>query len=402
MAAFTFTLRTPRSLLAKAAAGAILAFSAFGATLPAHAFVQNLTFKKTSALDHIWKVRRHFRRHRRWARHQKAVKQEVVEKAKEGAPANVPEATQEKKPEKRLKETKANPPPPPPPSMPKASPSAPPAASPAKPEEPAQAPQAALPPPPPTWTEAQIEAAGKECDKRMAGLGALYEPAPAFKEGAEGECGAPAPIRLRGFHYADAPEILFPSKPLMTCRLAEELRHWLDESVEPAAASLLHSPIVKITDLSSYGCRFAYNRKGQKISEHAVANAIDIGAFVTAKGDKITVLDGWNSTDEAQRLFLHEVHNGACKIFGTTLGPEANADHKNHFHLDAKERRHPLCDFTPEQLIVRAKMQAQQAAQKEGPEKPPPATAEPKFPPDPQGAIAPHKSTKKPARNKAP
>jgi hypothetical protein len=67
-----------------------------------------------------------------------------------------------------------------------------------------------------------------------------------------------------------------------------------------------------------------------------------------------------------------------------------------------KERRHPLCDFTPEQLIARAKKQAQQAAQNEGPTKPPAATAEPKSPPDPQGAIAPQKSAEKPAGNKAP
>ena len=34
--------------------------------------------------------------------------------------------------------------------------------------------------------------------------------------------------------------------------------------------------------------------------------------------------------------FLVEVHDGACKDFGTVLGPLANAAHKNHFHLDMK------------------------------------------------------------------
>jgi hypothetical protein len=325
-------------------------------------------------------------------RHPKAIKEKVVvQKAKEEAPAKAPKPAQENQPDKRLKETKENPPVP-----------ASPAASQTQPEEPAQASPTARPPPPPTWTEAQIEAAGKECDKRIAGLGALYERVPAFREGAEGECGAPAPIRLRGFQYPDAPEVLFPSQPLMTCRLAEALRQWLDKSVQPAAESLLHSPVVKITDLSSNRCRFVYNSKGEKISEHAVANAVDIGGFETARGDKISVLDGWNSTDAPQRLFLHEVHNGACKIFGTILGPEANADHKNHFHLDMKERRHPLCDFTPEQLIARAKKQAQQAAQNEVPAKPPAATAETKSPPAPQGAIAPQKSAEKPSGNKGP
>jgi hypothetical protein len=36
--------------------------------------------------------------------------------------------------------------------------------------------------------------------------------------------------------------------------------------------------------------------------------------------------------------FLREAHTAACKIFGTTLGPETNLAHKNHFHLDMAER----------------------------------------------------------------
>ncbi len=36
--------------------------------------------------------------------------------------------------------------------------------------------------------------------------------------------------------------------------------------------------------------------------------------------------------------FLREIHTAACRIFGTTLGPETNLAHKNHFHLDMAER----------------------------------------------------------------
>jgi len=38
--------------------------------------------------------------------------------------------------------------------------------------------------------------------------------------------------------------------------------------------------------------------------------------------------------------FLHRVHDDACDVFGTVLGPEANDAHRNHFHLDMKARRH--------------------------------------------------------------
>lgn len=42
----------------------------------------------------------------------------------------------------------------------------------------------------------------------------------------------------------------------------------------------------------------------------------------------------------ARRTFLHRVHAGACDVFGTVLGPEANDAHRDHFHLDMKARRH--------------------------------------------------------------
>ncbi len=38
------------------------------------------------------------------------------------------------------------------------------------------------------------------------------------------------------------------------------------------------------------------------------------------------------------RKFLHAAHQSACRIFGTTLGPEANNAHLNHFHVDMAPR----------------------------------------------------------------
>lgn len=47
----------------------------------------------------------------------------------------------------------------------------------------------------------------------------------------------------------------------------------------------------------------------------------------------------------AASRFLHEVHASACQIFGTTLGPEANEAHRNHFHVDMAERKvRKICD----------------------------------------------------------
>jgi len=45
------------------------------------------------------------------------------------------------------------------------------------------------------------------------------------------------------------------------------------------------------------------------------------------------------SLSDGKSAFVRKVHDDACNIFGTVLGPEANDAHKNHFHLDMKARR---------------------------------------------------------------
>jgi hypothetical protein len=46
-----------------------------------------------------------------------------------------------------------------------------------------------------------------------------------------------------------------------------------------------------------------------------------------------------------EAAFLRDVHAGACRIFGTVLGPEANEAHRNHLHLDlAPRRRRAFCE----------------------------------------------------------
>ncbi len=48
---------------------------------------------------------------------------------------------------------------------------------------------------------------------------------------------------------------------------------------------------------------------------------------------------------DPKSLFLKDIHETACKVFGTVLGPEANNAHKNHFHLDMAHRtRSNFCE----------------------------------------------------------
>ena len=124
----------------------------------------------------------------------------------------------------------------------------------------------------------------------------------------------------------------------MTCPVARQFARWVREDVRPAAELHLDSPVRRIETFGTYSCRNV-NGSG-RLSEHAFANAVDVAAFVLADGRRITVLEGWNSDGDARR-FLRALHQAGCRRFAITLGPDANADHRNHFHFDMG--RGPYC-----------------------------------------------------------
>ncbi|WP_158007467.1 extensin family protein [Methyloceanibacter stevinii] len=49
---------------------------------------------------------------------------------------------------------------------------------------------------------------------------------------------------------------------------------------------------------------------------------------------------GGNLSRDEAKSFLRTIHGDACKVFWTVLGPEANAAHRDHFHLDMRKRRY--------------------------------------------------------------
>jgi hypothetical protein len=50
---------------------------------------------------------------------------------------------------------------------------------------------------------------------------------------------------------------------------------------------------VKLHNATSYACRNRYGSAYQPLSEHALANALDVSEFVLASGGHITALDSW-------------------------------------------------------------------------------------------------------------
>jgi hypothetical protein len=119
----------------------------------------------------------------------------------------------------------------------------------------------------------------------------------------------------------------------LTCRAAVSLALWEKHFVQPAAEARLGARVAKLEHFGSYSCRNVYGRPNATRSRHATAEALDVAGFVLANGQRIRILGSWSeSSSEAQ--FLHDVRDGACKVFDGVLSPDYNEAHRDHFHLD--------------------------------------------------------------------
>src|SRR4029078_10427775 len=144
------------------------------------------------------------------------------------------------------------------------------------------------------WSEADIITALKDCLKRVAPLGAEIDIAPAVKHE---QCGAPAPVMVKRIG-SGASRVEFQPPPMLNCAMVASLHTWIEKTLQPTAQEVLGTSIVRLRDTGAYPCR---NRNASlahsdRLSEHALANAIDIMGFVTADGRTIDVLNKWGMT----------------------------------------------------------------------------------------------------------
>lgn len=127
----------------------------------------------------------------------------------------------------------------------------------------------------------------------------------------------------------------------VTCPVAQAFAGWARYGVDRAARQMLGSPLRSIETFGSYSCR---NVAGSgRRSAHATAAAIDISAFVLEDGRRISVQGDWNGGNRQERQFLRVVQESACKRFATVLGPEYNAAHRDHFHLEGVMSGRSFC-----------------------------------------------------------
>ncbi len=171
----------------------------------------------------------------------------------------------------------------------------------------------------------------QRCRALLEAAGARIE---AVEPVTQGACGHRDALRFAGGRLGSARLAGTVDLPL-ACPVAAALLLWERDVLQPAARRHLGSPITRIDHFGSYACRGI--ESSARLSEHARANAIDIAGFHTADGRRITLVEGW-SGDRATRAFLRAARDGACRLFATTLSPDADAAHRDHFHLDQADR----------------------------------------------------------------
>jgi hypothetical protein len=128
---------------------------------------------------------------------------------------------------------------------------------------------------------------------------------------------------------------LRPDQPNSTCAAAAGLILWQRNVVAPAAQRHFGQRVISFEHLGTTNCRRIAG--GSRMSEHATGNAYDISAFRLSGGRRVTLLNGWTGKADEQ-AFLRDIRNGACDIFGTTLSPDFNTAHRDHFHFDMANR----------------------------------------------------------------
>jgi hypothetical protein len=191
--------------------------------------------------------------------------------------------------------------------------------------------RSALPRPRPAAVAAGAERARAEAARGQVCGNPLLQGEVEASFGTETGCGIEDPVRVRS---VDGVRLSAPI--LVDCRTAEALLTWVQTGARPALAGR-GGGLARLDVMGDYACRGRNNQAGQRLSEHGRGRAVDVGGLTLADGSQISVLEDWPGQG------LREMHAAACGPFSTVLGPEANAFHRNHFHLDTARGRGPYC-----------------------------------------------------------
>jgi hypothetical protein len=178
---------------------------------------------------------------------------------------------------------------------------------------------------------------GETCRADLKAAGFKFTSMPDQQAVDKNGCGIP-----HGVIVMKGPTGVAYDPPIMVdCTMARALSS-IEKIVQEESETHLHSKIGRIANLGAFACRPRNYRKGASLSAHAFGSAIDVSAFHPVKGTPAIVLRDYpenpraTAAQEDRRKFLHAVFQRFRREGDLTyaVGPDFNAIHRNHFHLD--------------------------------------------------------------------
>jgi hypothetical protein len=146
-------------------------------------------------------------------------------------------------------------------------------------------------------------------------------------------CGALDAVFLQRIVLDDHTDVAVEPPATLRCEMAEAVADFVRHDLAPAAAAM-GSPLRVVENHDSYDCRGRNRVAGAKLSEHALANALDIRSVRLKDGRVVLPTDA-----SASRVFRTAMKTSACDRFTTVLGPGSDGYHEDHIHVDRIERR---------------------------------------------------------------
>ena len=177
------------------------------------------------------------------------------------------------------------------------------------------------------------------CQLRVADKIAVIEPLPSLA--GPGDCGATDVVRLEAIIQPDKSRVTLSPPATMRCTMAEALANWVREDLTATAAQLGSAPRT-LDNYASYDCRGRNRVAGARISQHGLANAIDVRGVHLVNGRFASFTDR-----KLDRAFREAARKSICERFTTVLGPGSDGHHEDHIHMDLAERRggYRLCQW---------------------------------------------------------
>jgi len=146
-------------------------------------------------------------------------------------------------------------------------------------------------------------------------------------------CGGPDVIYLERIILPDRTEVAIEPPATLRCETAEAIASFVRQDLAPAAAAM-GSALSAVENFDSYDCRSRNRVAGAKLSEHGLANALDIRSVRLKDGRVVRPADSGAPSE-----FRVAMKAAACDRFTTVLGPGSDGYHEDHIHVDRAERR---------------------------------------------------------------